>query len=220
MLNQEDSQVANVQQVEKKNEVIFRVVAADFVVSAANLRQCPTPELPEIAIAGRSNVGKSSLINLLCNRRNLAKTSSTPGKTRLINFFQLRIEPGDIHLHLVDLPGYGFTKSGKAFQEEWGRTLQEFLEKRPLRGILHLIDSRHEPTALDCQMREWIVYREIPSITALTKSDKLKQNDISKSRKTIHTILQLTADEPCILTSVTKKTGIQELLQALITLIS
>lgn len=206
-----------------KNDVTkketFRVEKAEFVVSAANLRQCPEQTLPEIAIAGRSNVGKSSLINLLCNRRNLAKTSSTPGKTRLINFFHLRVEPGDIHFHFIDLPGYGYTKTGKAMQEEWGRSLQEFLENRPLRGILHLIDSRHEPTALDRQMREWIVYRQIPTITALTKSDKLRQNDLSKSYKTTRSALQLAPDETCILTSVTQKTGMQELLRALLALV-
>lgn len=197
----------------------YRVVEATFTISSPNLRLCPPQEFPEIAIAGRSNVGKSSLINVLCNRRTLAKTSSTPGKTRLINFFHLRIEPGDIHLHLVDLPGYGFTKSGKAIQEEWGKTLQEFLDKRPLKGILHLIDSRHEPSALDRQMREWIVYRALPVITVLTKTDKLKQNDLAKSRKIVQSELNLSKEEPCILTSVLKKNGMQDLLRALVQLL-
>ncbi len=199
---------------------ILRVVEASFVISAPNLKLCPEQELPEIAIAGRSNVGKSSLINMLCNRRNLAKTSSTPGKTRLINFFHLRIEPGDAHLHLIDLPGYGFSKAGKAIQSEWRKAMQDFLTQRPLKGMLHLIDARHDPSDLDIQMREWIVHSKIPVITIITKVDKLKQNDIAKSLKNTIAVLDIQQDEPCILTSVPKKRGIQEFLQALTDLIT
>ncbi|MGC9329753.1 MAG: ribosome biogenesis GTP-binding protein YihA/YsxC, partial [Candidatus Hinthialibacter sp.] len=156
------------EEASNRNEA-YRVVEAEFVVSAPTLRQCPSPDLPEIAVAGRSNVGKSSLINMMCNRRNLAKTSSTPGKTRLINFFRLRIEPGNVELHLVDLPGYGYAKASKTAQAEWGRALEEFLQKRSLQGILHLIDSRHEPTALDRQMRDWIVHQRLPGITDICR---------------------------------------------------
>jgi GTP-binding protein len=155
---------------------------------------------------------------MMCNRKNLAKTSSTPGKTRLINFFRLRIEPAGVQLHLVDLPGYGYAKASKTLQAEWSRALEEFLQKRELQGILHLIDSRHEPTVLDRQMRAWIVHQRLPAITALTKVDKLKQNAIAKSRKMICTELQIQNNEPCILTSVLKKSGIQELLQAIVCL--
>ncbi len=196
----------------------YRIVEASFVTSAPTLRQCPPPTLPEIAIAGRSNVGKSSLINRLCNRRNLAKTSSTPGKTRTINFFQLRVEPGNMNIHLIDLPGYGYARAGKEVQAEWERALDDFLEHRKLQGILHLIDSRHEPTALDIQMREWIMHREIPSITILTKSDKLTQKDIARLRQSIQSSLQLSDRDQWIITSVTKSTGIEELCQTLVRL--
>ncbi len=194
----------------------WRVVEASFVTSAPGLIQCPLPELPEIAIAGRSNVGKSSLINTLCQRRNLAKTSSTPGKTRLINYFHLRIEPGAIRFHLVDLPGYGYSKVDKSTREQWGKSLAVFLEKRALRGILQLVDARHEPTALDLQMREWITFRRLPAITIVTKCDKLTQSETAKVRQRITERLRLRDGEPCILTSSVSRKGMKELLQALV----
>jgi len=197
----------------------IRVAAAEFVVSAPNLKACPPLTHPEVAIAGRSNVGKSSLINHICNRRNLAKTSNTPGKTRLINFFHLALEPGSVQLHLVDLPGYGYAKIDKASQEQWARALQEFLEWRPLAGIIHLIDCRREPTALDKQMREWIVHQKIPAITILTKADKLSSSQLAQSRRRIVRSLQLEKEEPCLAASALKKTGARETLQALYSLI-
>lgn len=193
-----------------------RIVEASYVISSPDLRHCPAPELPEIAVAGRSNVGKSSLINLLCNRRNLAKTSGTPGKTRLINFFHIRVEPETRLFHLVDLPGYGYSKVSKSMQMEWNQAMGEFMEKRGLRGILHLVDARHKPSELDLQMREWILQLKIPAITVLTKMDKLKKNELAKNRKIISEALNLSPTEPCILTSATKKNGIQELLNALV----
>lgn len=194
----------------------WRVAEASFVTSAPGLKQCPPPELPEIAIAGRSNVGKSSLINTLCQRRNLAKTSSTPGKTRLINYFHVRIEPGAIRLHLVDLPGYGYSKVDKSTREQWGKSLAVFLEKRALRGILQLVDARHEPAALDLQMREWITARGLPAITILTKCDKLNQSETAKVRKQVAERLRLRDGESCILTSSVSRKGMQELLRALV----
>ncbi len=194
----------------------WRVVEASFITSAPDLRGCPPPAFPEVAIAGRSNVGKSTLINTLCRRRNLAKTSSTPGKTRLINFFLLRIEPGTLRLHLVDLPGYGYSKVDQSTREQWGKNLAEFLEKRTLRGILQLVDARHEPTALDLQMRDWITARQVPAITILTKSDKLKQNEIPQARKRIIDRFHLREEEPCILTSSLSRKGMKELLEAIV----
>lgn len=205
--------------LEKPAKQRYRIVEAEFVISCPSLSQCPPVTMPEIAIAGRSNVGKSSLINILCNRKQLAKTSGTPGKTRLINYFRIRIEPDTHRFHLVDLPGYGFAHVAKSMQQEWQKSLETFLEQRPLRGILHLIDSRHEPTSLDLQMREWIRHKGIPSITILTKADKLNQSGLSKAGKTIPTLLQLTAAEPMIVTSTVKRTGLQELLNQLVELI-
>ncbi|RJP24297.1 MAG: YihA family ribosome biogenesis GTP-binding protein [Candidatus Omnitrophota bacterium] len=198
----------------------YRVVEASFVISAPNLKLCPDSSLPEIAVVGRSNVGKSSLINFLCNRKNLAKTSGAPGKTRLINYFLLRIEPGNVHLHLVDLPGFGYSKADKSTKEHWGKSLEEFLRKRrELQGILQLIDSRHEPTALDLQMREWIVHRKLPAITILTKTDKLARSAVARTRnQTIH-IMKLQPEEPCILSSVLKKTGQAEITTAILSLL-
>lgn len=197
-----------------------RIVEATFEISCPSIRQCPNPVLPEIAIAGRSNVGKSSLINLLCNHKNLAKTSSTPGKTRLLNFFKIRIEPGTHWLHLVDLPGYGYAKVSKSMKSDWDKALGVFLEKRDnLNGIIHLIDSRHEPTKLDLQMREWIVHSGLACITVLTKTDKLKQNEKVKNRKRIQKVLDLHKEEPCIETSVLNRVGVSNLLEALLKLL-
>lgn len=200
---------------------LLRVVQADFVTSAPSLKACPPSDLPEIAIVGRSNVGKSSLINLLCNRKSLAKTSSTPGKTQLINFFHLRVEPGDLHMHLVDLPGYGYSKVSKSVSQEWGKMMEEYLQKRQeLLGIIQLIDSRHPPTALDHQMRHWIIALGKPSIVVLTKVDKLKRNEVAKSKKTVKQDFLLPEGEPLILTSATERQGVQELLEAVVFLIN
>lgn len=199
----------------------YRVVEATFVTSAASLRDCPIQTLPELTIAGRSNVGKSSLINMLCNRKQLAKTSSTPGKTQLINYFLLRIKPGDIEIHLVDLPGYGYAKAGMEQQQHWGEVIGEFIENRQgLCGVLHLLDSRHKPSGLDRDMRNWINFKCIPSITVLTKSDKLSKQKLMASHDLIASTLELPPDEPIVYTSAQKKLGAVELCTEIIHLIS
>ncbi len=203
-----------------KKKENYRVVEASFVTSAPKLAACPEATLPEIAIAGRSNVGKSSLINFICNRKNLAKTSNTPGKTRLINYFLLRIEPGNHHVHLVDLPGFGYAKTSKKEQEYWGKSLDEFLQKREtLCGMLQLVDSRHDPTDLDLQLREWILHTGIPALTILTKTDKLGKNVIAKSRKNVKRMMKIWDDEECILSSALKKQGKQEMINGIMKLI-
>ncbi|MGI6457116.1 MAG: ribosome biogenesis GTP-binding protein YihA/YsxC [bacterium] len=194
----------------------YRIVESTFVISADKIQSCPPPELPELAIAGRSNVGKSSLINMICSRKNLAKTSSTPGKTRLINYFRLRIEPGNHWFHLVDLPGYGYSKVNKTVKEEWGRILEEYLRKREnLTGVIHLIDARHPPTSQDKQMREWLQYTGKDIITVLTKVDKLKKNDIARARGRITEDLKLDSQEQVILTSAESTLGKFELTQTI-----
>ncbi len=158
---------------------MFKVQSAAFITSAPTLSQCPDWELPEIAMVGRSNVGKSSLINCLLNRKNLAKTSNTPGKTRLINFYRITSSVGEFAL--VDLPGYGYAKVSKAMQQDWDRHMTAFLQKRSnLVGALQLIDARHAPQPADLQMLAWLRAQEILFKVVLTKVDKISRNDSQK----------------------------------------
>ncbi len=136
----------------------------------------PANTLPEVAFAGKSNVGKSSLINALMNRKHLARTSAQPGKTQTINFYNINDE-----LYLVDLPGYGYAKASKKEQEKWGRMIENYLyESQMLRAIFLLIDIRHEPGEHDRQMFEWIDYMGYQAIIIATKADKLKRSQIDK----------------------------------------
>lgn len=154
---------------------------AEFIKSAPDLKSCPELNLPEIALLGRSNVGKSSFINCLTNRKNLAKTSNTPGKTRLINLYNI-----DNKLILADLPGYGYAKISKETQKKWQKVLEEYLlNRKELVSVIHLIDGRHDVQNNDFQMREWIDYHNIPAITIATKTDTLSNNKVHKSIQTI-----------------------------------
>ena len=144
------------------------IKSARFITSAGIGSELPERRPYEIAIVGKSNVGKSSLINSLCGRNKLAKTSATPGKTRLINFFLLNEE-----FYLVDLPGYGYAAAPKAEQEKWGRLMEEYLSSGRVSHIYMLIDIRHEPTALDRQMFGYIIYYSIPYTLIATKADRL-----------------------------------------------
>lgn len=149
----------------------FTVKQARFVVSAGLGSEFPEPRSSEIAIVGKSNVGKSSLINSLCGRNKLAKTSATPGKTRLINFFLINEE-----FYLVDLPGYGYASAPKSEQEKWGRLMEGYLSSGRVKHIYMLIDIRHEPTVHDKQMFGYIVYYGIPYTLIATKADKLAKS--------------------------------------------
>ncbi|MBQ1893240.1 MAG: YihA family ribosome biogenesis GTP-binding protein [Clostridia bacterium] len=146
----------------------FTIKTARFITSAGIGSELPERLPCEIAIVGKSNVGKSSLINALCGRNKLAKTSATPGKTRLINFFLLNEE-----FYLVDLPGYGYAAAPKAEQEKWGKLMEDYLSSGRVSHIYMLIDIRHEPTALDKQMFGYIIYYGIPYTLIATKADKL-----------------------------------------------
>ncbi len=146
----------------------FTIKTARFITSAGIGSELPEKLPCEIAIVGKSNVGKSSLINALCGRNKLAKTSATPGKTRLINFFLLNEE-----FYLVDLPGYGYAAAPKAEQEKWGKLMDDYLSSGRVSHIYMLIDIRHEPTALDKQMFGYIIYYGIPYTLIATKADKL-----------------------------------------------
>lgn len=147
----------------------MRVTHSELVISAAHPAQFPKDRLPEVALAGRSNVGKSSLINRLTERRNLARTSAQPGKTRLLNFYRVNGA-----LYLVDVPGYGYARVSRAERERWGRVIEQYLLERPtLRLVLLLVDLRHPPTADDRTMYDWLVYHRIPLCVVGTKADKL-----------------------------------------------
>jgi len=168
--------------------VKIKVRQAEFVISAATSAQFPADDEPEIAFAGRSNVGKSSLINTLANRKGLAITSSTPGRTRLVNFFDLFLDPGPGHLRFVDLPGYGFAKAPKGEREEWKKRVELYVTKRvSLRAIVHLVDIRHEPSPLDFELMRWVSALGRDEIVVFTKADKLgsnaKRNQAAKLEK-------------------------------------
>ncbi len=155
----------------------IKVVRAEFVTSAANSSQFLPDDEPEIAFAGRSNVGKSSLINILTNRKNLAITSNTPGRTRLVNFFDLYLDPGPGQLRFVDLPGYGFAKAPKSEREDWKHRVEAYITKRvSLRAIVHLVDIRHDPSPLDVELQNWIAALGRDEIVVFTKADKLGSN--------------------------------------------
>ncbi len=159
------------------------VKKAKFITSAAKLSQCPDFGLPETALLGRSNVGKSSFINALCNNSKLAKTSNTPGKTRLINLFEF-----DEKYIVADLPGYGYAKVSKDMQNEWQKSLEEYLLNRnSLKLLIQFVDSRHEIQKNDLQMQEWLFYNKLDSVVIATKIDLIPrskvQNKISELEK-------------------------------------
>ena len=149
----------------------FTIKKAEFVLSAGAGSAYPARIGAEIAMIGRSNVGKSSLINSLCNNNKLARISSSPGKTRLINFYQV-----DGRFYLVDLPGYGFARAPKHEKEKWGELIERYLASDRLTHIFLLLDIRHAPTAEDKQMYQWVLYYGIPYTLIATKSDKLARS--------------------------------------------
>ena len=149
---------------------------SNFIISAEKLSQCPTTSLPEFPLIGRSNVGKSSFINALANNKKLAKTSNTPGKTRLINFFNF----SDIFM-LADLPGYGYAKVSKEAQANWQKHLEEYLLGREqIKYLVQFIDARHEIQKNDYQMREWIISHKLPVMSVVTKIDYVSKGNVLK----------------------------------------
>jgi len=187
----------------------MKITSATCVISAVGPNQYPDAGYPEIAMVGRSNVGKSSLINSLCSRRALAKTSSTPGKTQTINFFAINEQ-----IYLVDLPGYGYAATSKGKHREWGEFITDYLRNRDkLALIIHLIDLRHEPLRNDRNASEWLMKLNIPCVVVGTKADK-----ISRSRRPAHIAairrgLMLPADVPALVYSSLTGEGREELWQ-------
>mgnify|MGYP006278883851 CR=1 FL=1 len=174
-----------------------------FVLSAYDYDDYPYHNNPEFAFAGRSNVGKSSLINMLVNRRKLARTSSTPGRTQSINFYNI-----DNRFYLVDLPGYGFAKVPKEVKDEWGEMINDYLHNRyNLTGIIMIVDARHKPSKDDKTMLDWIRATGIESMVVATKADKLNNNKKKKQEKLIKRELNLSQDENFCLVSANNGLG-------------
>lgn len=172
----------------------MKVTKADIIISAVSKKQYPTLGFNEIALAGRSNVGKSSFINKLINRRNLVRTSSKPGKTRTLNFYNINDQ-----FIFVDVPGYGYAKVSKKERAKWGEMMEEYFETREvLSAVILIIDSRHKPTEDDVNMYQYVKYLDIPTIIIATKIDKLKRQQRQKSLETIKRTLQTEQDDPII----------------------
>lgn len=165
----------------------MKVTDSEFVISAVSEKQYPNDDLPEFALAGRSNVGKSSLINTIVNRRKLARTSQQPGKTQTLNFYKVNNE-----LYLVDVPGYGYAKVSKKQREKFGEMIQDYLETRAdLKGLVLLVDARHDPTKDDISMFEYAQYLNIPILVVATKMDKLKKMEASQIKQKVGKTLDL-----------------------------
>lgn len=157
-------------------------------------QEFPQGVFPEVALLGRSNVGKSSLINTFLGRKNLAKTSSTPGKTKALFFYLINNS-----FYLVDFPGYGYARVSRDLKKTWGYLIETYLERREqLRGLIHILDVRHPPTADDRQMTAWLLSREYPFLTVATKADKISRGRSLKRIKEIRTALELPDQFPLI----------------------
>lgn len=176
---------------------------AELVAVAVKKSQYPMSDRPEIAFAGRSNVGKSSLINLLLNRRNLARVSGSPGKTRTINFYEINDS-----FRIVDLPGYGYAKVSKSVSESWGDMIEAYLANRPnLIKVAQLVDIRHEPSAQDRQMYQWLKTYHMDGLVVATKADKVSRGEAAKNIAMIRKTLELRPEDFVIPVSALKRTG-------------
>ena len=189
----------------------MRITKSDIECVAVKPSQYPPENLKEIAFAGRSNVGKSSLLNLLTGRKKLAKVSGNPGKTRTINFYLINDE-----FRIVDLPGYGYAKVSKSVSEGWGEMMEKYLTGRPnLLKVIQLVDIRHAPSKQDVQMYDFLRHYGLDGIVVATKADKVPRNQIPSHIKTIKHTLQLKGDDMVIPVSALKKTGYDELLEVI-----
>jgi GTP-binding protein len=185
----------------------MKIISAKCIISAVGPTQYPNTGYPEIVMAGRSNVGKSSLINSLCARRALARTSAEPGKTQTINFFAINDQ-----IFLVDLPGYGYAGASKAKRREWGEFIVNYLRDRDkLALIVHLIDLRHEPMKNDIVASEWLTALNIPYVIVGTKADKISRGRRSAHIAAIRKGLNLPADVPALVYSSETGEGRDEL---------
>ena len=189
----------------------MKITKSDIEAVAVKPSQYPPDNLKEIAFAGRSNVGKSSLLNLLTGRKKLAKVSGSPGKTRTINFYLINDA-----FRIVDLPGYGYAKVSKSMSQEWGGMIEQYLQTRQnLLKVVQLVDIRHEPSKQDVEMYEYLRYYGLDGIVVATKADKVSRNQIPKQIKQIRKTLTLGEDDIVTPVSALKRTGYEELLDVI-----
>lgn len=185
--------------------MVIKNVSLDIVMGVTS--SMPQTTLPEVAFAGKSNVGKSSLINALMNRKSLARTSSQPGKTQTINFYNIN----DV-MHLVDLPGYGYANASEEVKAKWGRMIERYLQKsQQLKQVFLLIDIRHAPSANDKLMYDWIVHNGYRPVIIATKLDKLKRSQVAKSVKIVREGLNLEKEDILIPFSAQTKQGLEQI---------
>ncbi|MBR4411191.1 MAG: YihA family ribosome biogenesis GTP-binding protein [Firmicutes bacterium] len=181
----------------------MKIKKSELETVAVKPSQYPPVGLPEIAFAGRSNVGKSSLLNLLTGRKALARVSGSPGKTRTINFYKVNDE-----FRIVDLPGYGYAKISKSVSENWGEMMEAYLSNREgLKKVIQLVDVRHAPSAQDVQMYEYLKYYGLDGIVVATKADKVSRNELQKCISVIRKTLNLSPEDKVIPISSLKRSG-------------
>ncbi len=190
---------------------MIKIKTSELEAVAVRPDQYPAEGIPEIAFAGRSNVGKSSLLNLLTGRKKLAHVSGNPGKTRTINFYRINDE-----FRIVDLPGYGYAKVSKSVSEGWGEMMELYLEQRQsLLKVVQLVDIRHAPSKQDIEMYQYLRHFGLDGIVVATKADKVSRNQLPKQLKIIRQTLKLSMQDIVIPVSALKKTGYEELIAAM-----
>lgn len=178
----------------------------EMIMSAVRPDQYPTTGYPEFALAGRSNVGKSSFINKMIGRKSLARTSSKPGKTQTLNFYKIEEQ-----LFFVDVPGYGYAKVSKSSRETWGKFIQQYMtEREPLRAVVLIVDLRHAPSAEDCNMYDFLVNNNMPAIVIATKADKIPKGKWEKHKKVVRETLAMRPYDALITFSSEKGIGMEE----------
>lgn len=189
----------------------MKVTQAEYIASAVKPEQYPVHSLPEFALAGRSNVGKSSLINTLIGRKNLARTSSKPGKTQTINFYLINQS-----LYFADVPGYGYASVSRQMRQSWQKMMERYFKEREnLTAVIQIVDLRHPPTKDDQTMYQYLKYYEIPTIVVATKADKISRGKWPKHLKEVKQRLSLDPNDPCIVFSAVTKQGKEELWNAI-----
>lgn len=189
----------------------MKIIKSDLEAVAVKPSQYPSDDLKEIAFAGRSNVGKSSLLNTITGRKKLARVSGSPGKTRTINFYIVNDE-----FRIVDLPGYGYAKVSRSISESWGEMMEKYFESREnLLKVVQLVDIRHEPSKQDIEMYQYLRHYGLDGVIVATKADKISRNQIQKHIKMIRQTLKLSGEDLVIPVSSLKKTGQEQLLDVM-----
>lgn len=189
----------------------MKIKESEFVLSGTNLSHLPTDNLPEFMLSGRSNVGKSSFINMVLNNHKMARISQTPGKTQTLNYFLVNKE-----FYFVDVPGYGYAKVSQKKREEFGEMMEEYIAHRSnLKMVFLLVDFRHKPTQDDCMMYEFVKYYNIPVTIIATKKDKVKRSQYKACEKEIKDTLNLLSTDNFIATSSETREGLEEVLNTI-----